>query len=124
MFHHIGITIKDRAEVENFYKNILGFELIKIFTISASLSEKIFNLEKDVEVALVCRKDFTIELFICKIKNKQNYEHICIMVENREQIIKKALENNYPCIIIERDPFDIVFIRDKAGNLFEIKEAK
>jgi len=31
MFHHIGITIKDKAEVENFYKNILGFELIKIF---------------------------------------------------------------------------------------------
>jgi len=122
MFHHIGITIKDKAEVENFYKNILGFELIKIFTISAFLSENIFNIEKDIEVALVDNKDFTIELFISKIDNKQNYEHICIMVENREQIIKKAQENRYPCIMIEREPFDIVFIRDKTGNLFEIKE--
>lgn len=122
MFHHIGITIKDKAEVKNFYKNILGFELIKIFTISASLSEKIFNIEKDIEVALVDNKDFTIELFISKMDNKQNYEHICIMVKNREQIIKKAQENRYPCIMIEREPFDLVFVKDKFGNLFEIKE--
>jgi len=122
MFHHIGLTIKDRAEVENFYKNILGFELIKMFTISAPLSEKIFNIEKDVEVALVHRKDFTIELFISKINNKQNYKHICIMVENREQIIKKTQENRYPCIMIERESFDIVFIKDSSGNIFEIKQ--
>jgi catechol 2,3-dioxygenase-like lactoylglutathione lyase family enzyme len=122
LFHHVGITISDKAEVENFYKNILGFELIKMFTISAFLSEKIFNIEKDIEVALIDNKDFTIELFISKIENKQNYEHICIMVENREQIIKKTQEKGYPCIMIEREPFDIVFVKDKSGNLFEIKE--
>jgi len=24
--------------------------------------------------------------------------------------------------VIEREPFDIVFVKDKSGNLFEIKE--
>lgn len=42
--------------------------------------------------------------------------------ENREELVAKAEQNNYKCIRIEREISDLIFVKDKSGNIFEIKE--
>ena len=121
IFNHVAVTINDLAEIKNFYVNILGLEIKRKFTLSKTISSQIFNIEKNAEVIVVGKKDFAMELFIANKTNYRNFQHICITVNDRKQVIKKTQKNNYPCTIIKRDTSDIVFIKDKSNNFFEIK---
>lgn len=121
IFYHVALTINDLSEIRNFYIDILGLELIKKFTLSGEISNHIFNIKKETEVIVVGKNDFSLELFKSNKSCYRDYQHVCIKVSNREWVIQKAKENNYPCILIKRDGSDIVFIKDRSDNLFEIK---
>jgi len=118
---HIGITISDNQEINAFYQNILAFELTKTFELNAVLSEKIFGMSKIVSVYVMQRNDITLEIFVHPEVSAQKYNHICLSTKDRESIYKKAIVHHYLCVRIKRDQWDMVFIKDKIGNLFEIK---
>jgi len=122
IFNHVAITINALAEIKNFYVDILGLEIIKKFTLSKMMTSQIFNIEKETEVTVIGKKDFMVELFIAGKNDYRNFQHVCITVNDRKQVIQKAQKSNYPCTIIKRDTSDAVFIKDKSNNLFEIKQ--
>ena len=122
IFNHVGITINISSDIKNFYVDILGLEIKNKFTLSKTISNQIFNIEKNVEVVIAGKEDFTVELFIAAEANYRNFQHICITVNEREKVIRETQNNDYPCYIIKRDTCDIVFIKDKSNNLFEIKK--
>ena len=120
---HIGITISEQEEINNFYQNILGFNQVKTFTLNKTLSGKIFNIPIDTPVYLMQKDNFILEIFVsADYQIKQNFNHICLSIKNREEVFQKAIAQKYECIRIERDVFDLIFIKDKGGNIFEIKE--
>lgn len=121
MFKHIGISINDPSDIDNFYIDILKFTIQKKFTLNAALSEQIFNISKRIEIVTVEKNNLIIEL-LNTFENLNNYFHICISVDDRNELIKKAKEREYPCTIIKKNPFDMVFIRDRSNNLFEVKQ--
>ncbi len=123
IFNHVAITINDLSEIENFYVDILGLEIKKKFILSKKISSQIFNIENETEVIVVAKKDFVVELFIADKNDYRNFQHVCITVSDRKQVIQKAQKSNYPCTIIKRDTSDAVFIKDKSNNLFEIKQS-
>jgi len=123
IFNHVAVTINNLSEIKDFYVNILGLEIIKKFTLSKDISNKIFNIEKETEVIVIGKDDFSMEIFKSNKTSYYDFQHVCITVNNREKVIKKAQENNYPCTIIKRDTSDAVFIKDKSNNLFEIKQS-
>jgi catechol 2,3-dioxygenase-like lactoylglutathione lyase family enzyme len=121
-FNHVAVAVNDLSEVKDFYVNILGLEIIRKFTLSKDISSKIFSINKETEVTVLGKGDFSMEIFKSDKTSQNDFQHVCITVNNREKVIQKARENNYPCIIIKRDTSDAVFIRDKSNNLFEIKQ--
>lgn len=64
-----------------------------------------------------------LEIFVTTEQYKQGFKHICILIKNREELIEKTAQNSYKCIRIKRKKSDLIFIKDKGGNLFEIKES-
>lgn len=68
------------------------------------------------------RDNLILELFINGNSIPNRYNHICISVHSRKNLIKQAESNNYTCIIIPRKNYDLVFVKDRLGNIFEIKE--
>jgi len=118
---HIAITIDNSDEIINFYQRILGMEQARNFVLDKTLSTKIFGVNENLPVYLMQRDGLSIEIFIYKQK-LQSVNHLCISVENRENLIKEVQEKGYETIIIERDQPDLVFIKDKSGNIFEIKQ--
>ncbi|HKL08084.1 MAG TPA: VOC family protein [Bacteroidales bacterium] len=118
---HIAITINLSDEIINFYERILGMEQERNFVLDKTLSTKIFGVNENLPVYLMKREDFVLEIFIYKQK-LQSVNHLCISVENRENLIKEVQEKGYETIIIEREQPDLVFIKDKSGNIFEIKQ--
>ena len=118
---HIAITINLSDEIINFYERILGMEQERNFVLDKTLSTKIFGVNGNLPVYLMKREDFVLEIFIYK-QNLQSVNHLCIFVENRENLIKEVQKKGYETIIIEREQPDLVFIKDKSGNIFEIKQ--
>ncbi|MBT3261611.1 VOC family protein [bacterium] len=123
LLNHVALNILNQEEFKNFYQNILGMKESKSFILNKNLAKNIFNIAKEIPV-LLCQKDeLYLELAINPVKNeKQRFFHLCISVNNREALLKKAKENNYEAIHIKRDSPDLIFIKDKNGNCFELKE--
>ncbi|NQT65146.1 MAG: VOC family protein [FCB group bacterium] len=122
MLNHIGITVKDISEVKNFYQDILGMEILKQFTINSELSNQIFQINEETEVFLMQKDNLILELFIHENTVPKQYNHICVDVHSRNDLIEKTKKYNYTCKIIPRKNFNLVFIKDKLGNNFEVKE--
>ncbi len=123
--NHIALNIQGRKELIDFYQNILGFHPEHQFDLNLDLATKIFNIEKQPE-AFLCKNDnLVLELFIYQEITTQGFAHICLEVADREKIAKKGEQTGYPITRIQRkDKPDILFIRDKAGNMFELKKAE
>jgi len=119
---HIGLTISDKSEVKNFYQDLFGMTEVKNFILNKELSNKIFNVSEDTPAFFMQKDDLFIELFINNNKMEAIYNHICISIKDRGLLVEKAKSRNIECIIVEREFSDLVFIKDRSGNIFEIKE--
>jgi len=123
MFEHIGITINEENDIQDFYKDLLGLKEIRKFDLYKDLSEKIFGISTPVSVTLLSSNNFFIELFLSKKKQTPVYNHICISVQNRDNIVKKAKSMGFSVTNIKRESRnEILFIKDNSGNIFEIKQ--
>ncbi|MCF7859508.1 MAG: hypothetical protein K9N07_09360, partial [Candidatus Cloacimonetes bacterium] len=63
-----------------------------------------------------------LEIFISPQGIVNKYNHVCLSYSNRKDLISQAKEKKYKIRIIPREDFDLVFVYDKSGNIFEIKE--
>jgi len=119
---HIALNISDIEEAKNFYVDILEMKELKNFVLKSELAQKIFNINKDTPAFFLQKDDVFLELFVNDEKLKQGFNHICISVNDRENLVKKSEAKNYNCVRIKRDFSDLIFINDKSGNVFEVKE--
>ncbi|HCL00582.1 MAG TPA: hypothetical protein DHW42_10835 [Candidatus Marinimicrobia bacterium] len=121
-FQHLGLTVAEESDIREFYQDILKMDIQREFTLNRRQARQIFNEDRDIKIVVGTIGDLSVELFMADEKCKTVCEHVCISVADRQAVIDACQANNFPITIIERKPFDIVFIRDKTGNLFEIKE--
>ncbi len=119
---HIALTISNIEEVKNFYVDILEMKELKNFVLKKELAQNIFNINKDTSAFFLQKDDVFLEIFVSDEKLKQGFNHICISVKDRENLVEKSETQNYKCIRIEREFSDLIFIKDKSGNVFEVKE--
>jgi catechol 2,3-dioxygenase-like lactoylglutathione lyase family enzyme len=120
--NHIALNIQSKEELVVFYQNILGFQLEHQFELNSVFASKIFEINKQPEVFHYKNENVCFELFVYPDKTSQDFAHICIEVIDRDIIAKKCEHAGYPVTRIKRnDKPDILFIRDKAGNIFELK---
>ncbi len=120
--NHIGLTINDFDDIQNFYINILGFKKIREFNISSDIAKKIFDVEKEILIVVLNNNYLTIELFCFGKSEPKYFSHICFNVKNRNEFIEKIKRTKYHYFIIPRGNYDLLFIKDNSNNLFEIKE--
>ncbi|MCB2208685.1 MAG: VOC family protein [Bacteroidetes bacterium] len=119
---HIALSVSDHKEIERFYINVLGMKQIKNFVLRKDLVANIFEINEEINVFLLQKDSVVFEIFVTTGYRKQAFDHVCISINNREKFITKAMLNGYNVIRIEREIFDLIFIKDKDGNIFEIKE--
>jgi catechol 2,3-dioxygenase-like lactoylglutathione lyase family enzyme len=120
--NHIALTVTNHQEITDFYQDILGFQTMRVFELEEQLSEKIFGISTDVAVAVLTRDELSIEVFVSNTPVIQGFGHICLNVDKRGEIIRKAKAMSYKVISIDRGSYDLIFIKDKNGNLIELKE--
>ena len=120
---HIGLNIVDFDELTSFYETVLGFRKINGFTLPAALSEEIFDIAEQTDAFLYEKDDITLELFVKPSAGNTGYNHLCIEVDNVLEIVEKCNDKGYKAIRKIRDNKpDLVFVKDKSGNIFELKQ--
>lgn len=121
--NHIGLNIHHKTELDDFYQDVLGLEFAYNFELQNDLGSKIFGIEEQAQVFHYKNEHLNLELFLSQEPVKQGFSHICIELTDRETIAKKAEDSGYPITRLAReDKPDILFISDKAGNIFELKK--
>jgi catechol 2,3-dioxygenase-like lactoylglutathione lyase family enzyme len=122
MFEHIGITINHKADIEGFYKELLGLEQIKEFEVGRDLSQRLFGISEKVSVVVLSRQDLVLEVFLSDVTQAGGYSHIGISVPDRQELMERAEAKGFPVVCVQRESKkDLLFVMDHSGNRFEIK---
>lgn len=123
--NHIALNISNVEDTIDFYQNILGFNLEYQFELPIELSINIFGVNNSLPVFFYKKEQISIELFVFLDKTNKGVSHICLETHNSEQLISQCQNKGYKVFNIERDNKpNLLFVWDKSGNCFEIKDEK
>ena len=122
---HFAVASNSEADSDKFFINLLGLKKTRSFNVSADLMEQFFNVKKEQKILRYENNEVSFEVFITNdtSKSKDLFTHVCLIVENRDEFLKKSLSLGYTTIKVPRKDGDgyYLFIRDSFRNLYEIK---
>ncbi|HPS82678.1 MAG TPA: VOC family protein [Bacteroidales bacterium] len=123
MLRHIGIHIHDKNEVTDFYREILGFQELNRFDLNNKTAQNVFGKCNLIEVVRMKQFELIIELMVCPEEKAGGMSHLALEYWKAESVIEKAKEKGYTVIEFQKDNDRTGrYIKDKAGNIFEIKD--
>ncbi len=96
MLQHIGLSIIEPAEIQNFYESVLHFRQLKQFTLdSEEVLHSIFSTDRQTEVYMMEQQDLKLELFIDPKGERGRYPHLCLAYDNPEEVSDHAHQLGY-----------------------------
>ena len=97
---HVALTISNPDEIDNFYRDLLDLKLEKTFHLTKKLADKIFHISKETSVFILQKENLCLEVFVTFGQKERSFNHICLSVKNREELLLNAENKNYDCIRI------------------------
>lgn len=123
--NHIALNIHDRTDVNAFFGTVLGLKQRREYELGSEYARVIFGIDSSpIPVILMGNKYMAFELFMHPCANRHALEHVCIEMHDREKVFAIAKNSGYKAIRIERENNDLLFIEDKSGNMFELKNTR
>lgn len=122
ILNHVALQYSERDQAEIFFIKILGLKLKKSFTISSELTYDVFGIKQEILVDVYENEHSCFEIFITDKLSDYSFEHTCIQIKNKEEFVKRCIENGIKPNFVKKGEKTLLFIKDFAGNLFEIKE--
>ncbi|MFQ6083079.1 MAG: VOC family protein [Candidatus Aminicenantia bacterium] len=124
ILNHIALVSSSEIKADKFYKDVLGLEKTRKFSVPKNLAKQIFNLNKEYQVIVYSHDNLKIEVFIGEeeLRNNLPLRHIGLEIEDREALIAKCQAMNIKAIKVPKGNSFYLFIKDDDDNLFEIKE--
>jgi len=120
--NHVALTYSDKEKADVFFNKILGLKLKKTFTLLPELSYQIFGIKQKVTAFSYENEHTRFEIFINDKEPEYTYEHTCILIDNKNEFIKRCKQHGLNPFVVEKDGKEYLFVRDFNDNLFEIKE--
>ncbi|TFG26167.1 MAG: VOC family protein [Promethearchaeota archaeon] len=122
---HIAVASNSEAESDKFFTELLGLNKIRSFTVSEDLMEQFFGVNKEHQLIRYEGGNMSFEIIITNDKTKCNdkFTHVSLLVDDKENFIKKASSLGFTTIKIPRKNSEgfYYFVRDYFRNLYEIK---
>jgi catechol 2,3-dioxygenase-like lactoylglutathione lyase family enzyme len=124
--HHVGLTCRSEEKADTFYVNLLGLKKSEPKILPVDLSSAIFGIASELKIINYTGQSVQFEIFIygsCQNSHRP-IDHICLQVENLEELLQKCRREDVNIIRIPKGESLLTFIRDFDGNLYEIKEER
>lgn len=123
---HIAVSSKTAEDSDKFFIELLGMKKERDFIVSDDLIEQFFGVRKKQRILRYENENISVEAFIMDDDSiaLDRFTHTCLLIEDREKLIEKAKHLNFKVIKVPRknNTGFYLFLKDKFGNLFEIKE--
>lgn len=124
MLQHIGLEARDKGTAARFFVDVLGLEERKTATLSPELNFAIFGVDEPVTMVVYGNEEMSVEVFLSGSPVSPSYQHACLVVPSRETLLERCRRYDVPVITVPKGDRELLFIRDFAGNLYEIKETE
>jgi len=126
-FEHAAVNSNSVENSDKFFSQLLGMNKVRDFVVKKELINKFFGIDEDMRFLRFEKDDFSIEVIIRtdNSRAKDIYTHLCLVINDRENLIQKAKQLGFKTIKVPRtDKGDFyLFIKDDYGNIYEIKNA-
>ena len=124
---HISVASNSEIESDEFFIELLNLKKTREFTVSGEKMKKFFGVDGDHKLLRYANEHMEVEVILTNSKGNSGdqFTHTCLLVEDREKLIAKAEPKGYEIIKVMRDNSEgyYLFIKDKFGNLYEIKSS-
>ena len=124
---HVALVSGSEEKANRFYKEALGLKELRSAVIPAGLSKSLFGINREFKVVDFGNEEMKFEVFIANGEREvpsKKLDHVCLEVENREVLLKKCEEMGFEVLRVPKGDSLVIFLKDAAHNLFEIKEKK
>ena len=123
---HIAIASNSEEDSDKFFVTLLGLKKSRSFIVSADKMEQFFGVSKEQNVIRYDNANISVEVFITDDDSKARdlFTHSCLLVDNRDELVRRAREMKFQVIQVPRTDSDsyYLFIKDNFQNIYEIKE--
>ena len=92
ILNHAGVINKSEEDAAGFYRDFLGFELTRDYTVPSELSEQIFGISEEIKVLVFEGHGIKVEVFISAafIPASPDYMHIGFLIDNLSDVLERA----------------------------------
>ena len=125
---HVGLACRSEVESDRFYRDLLGLSKQEPKTLSRDLAHAIFGVDLELTMINYVGDDVRFEIFITDTADDTTdvtpgpITHTCIAVDDLEEFLTRCRALNVEVARIPRGNYTVTFIKDYAGNLFEVKD--
>lgn len=123
---HIAVGYNSEVDADRFFINLLGLKKIRSKSVPPDLMKNFFNMNRSYTFIIYGNQYLNFEVFITDDMSKANdtFTHTCLMIENRDKFIEKAISMGFEVIKVPRKEGVgyYLFIKDSFHNLYEIIE--
>jgi hypothetical protein len=123
MLKHIGLEIKE-SDLEDFYRDILRTEITGHVLLEIEKAEQLFGVHRPMDIYYAKGEGYELELFGYQKALTSTFGHICIESNRARDIYDSSLKKGYHAVIRKNGDRESYFIKDRNGNMFELKTAK
>ena len=121
MLQHIALQCNNSKKAEIFFTKILELTLEKEFSLQENLTNEIFGIKENVDVKIYGNEQTKFEIFITQKLQNIGFEHTCIEIDDKEKFIERCNKYDIKPMFVKKGEKTLFFVKDFAGNLFEIK---
>jgi len=120
------------VESDRFYQDLLGLSKQDPKTLSRDLAHAIFGVDRELTMINYVGDDVRFEIFITDTAGgiagdtardpSGPIAHTCLAVDDLEEFLTLCRALDVEVARIPRGNYTVTFIKDYAGNLFEVKD--
>ena len=133
---HVGLACRYEVEYDRFYQGLLGLSKQDPKTLSRDLAHAIFGVDRELTMINYVGDDVHFEIFITDTAGDTARDtagdtprvpsgpiaHTCLAVDDLEEFLTRCHALDVEVARIPRGNYTVTFIKDYAGNLFEVKD--
>jgi catechol 2,3-dioxygenase-like lactoylglutathione lyase family enzyme len=124
MIRHVGFSVRNEERALHFYKDLLGFEIVKKEVVDPKFSNQILEISNLTYIKMA-KDGQLIEMYIMpKDSERGRWSHIALTVDNIDKVYSELCKEKIRFIgspvVDPEKKHKLCFCRDFDGNLLEL----
>lgn len=123
MLVHCGITVSSLDNAREVFEGIFHLPVAWSFDVGPDVMSALFGIRTAAHVRVYDLGNTRLEVFVIQdMPPPGRIQHLCLEFEDREPVIRRSEDSGFDVFRYSRPGGDVVFVRDRDANLYELKD--